>query len=243
MAANPEVLAYVIDAAKRRGINPDVAVKAFNHEGLSVFNPNAPDRGGDEGSSFGPFQLHYGGMSKSMPHAGMGDDFTKATGLDARDSSTWKQQTDFVMDHLAKGGSWSPWMGAAAEGITGRMGLPGGSDYTAPAGRDPTGVAKAGPPAPGGEGTGTMTAGGPSLMPPMAAGAGQSNLSAGRDALATSAANVIGGDPFKTKASAPIDQPMQIAQVQPSGNAAVADRQRQQMAMSLAKLNQGRLWG
>jgi hypothetical protein len=57
----------------------------------------------------------------------MGDDFTAQTGLDAKDPSTWRQQTDFVLDHLAKGGTWTPWMGAAAEGITGRMGLPGGS--------------------------------------------------------------------------------------------------------------------
>jgi hypothetical protein len=127
MAPHPEVLSYLVEGARRRGIDPNLVVKAFNHEGLSVFDPNKPDRGGDEGSSFGPFQLHYGGMSKSMPRPGMGDDFTRATGLDARDPSTWRAQTDYVLDHLAHGGSWSPWMGAKAEGITGRMGLPGGS--------------------------------------------------------------------------------------------------------------------
>jgi hypothetical protein len=127
MAANPDVLAYLIDGAKRRGIDPNLVVKAFNHEGLSVFDPNKPDRGGDEGSSFGPYQLHYAGMSRSMPNAGMGDDFTRKTGLNARDPSTWRQQTDYVLDHLASGGTWDPWMGAKAEGITGRMGLPGGS--------------------------------------------------------------------------------------------------------------------
>jgi hypothetical protein len=132
MAANQDVLAYLIEGAKRRGIDPATVTRAFGHEGLNVFDPNQPDRGGDEGSSFGPYQLHYAGMSKSMPNAGMGDDFTRATGLDARDSSTWRQQTDFVLDHLANGGSWKPWMGAAAEGITGRMGLPGGQPGAKP---------------------------------------------------------------------------------------------------------------
>lgn len=126
MAANPEVLNYLIAGAKRRGIDPATVVRAFGHEGLNVFDPNQPDRGGDEGSSFGPFQLHYKGISKSMPNAGMGDDFTEKTGLNARDPSTWKAQTDYVLDHLQNGGTWAPWMGAAAEGITGRMGLPDG---------------------------------------------------------------------------------------------------------------------
>lgn len=132
MAAHPEVLAYLIDGAKRRGIDPAVVVKAFGHEGLNVFDPNQPDRGGDEGSSFGPFQLHYAGISKNMPNAGMGDDFTRKTGLNARDPSTWRAQTDYVLDYLANGGTWKPWMGAAAEGITGRTGLPGGGTMHAP---------------------------------------------------------------------------------------------------------------
>jgi hypothetical protein len=139
MAANPEVLAYLVEGAKRRGIDPATVVRAFGHEGLNVFDPAQPDRGGDEGSSFGPYQLHYAGMSKSMPRAGMGDDFTSKTGLNARDPSTWRQQTDFVLDHLAGGGSWRPWMGAAAEGITGRMGLPGGSGAPSPQADGPKG--------------------------------------------------------------------------------------------------------
>lgn len=127
MPANKEVLEYIRNAAQKRGWDPDVFEKVSRAEALNVFDPSKPDLGGDEGSSFGPFQLHYKGMSKSMPNAGMGDDFTAATGLHASDPSTWPRQVDFVMDHFAKGGSWSPWMGAKAAGITGRMGIPGGS--------------------------------------------------------------------------------------------------------------------
>lgn len=57
-----------------------------------------------------------------MPNPGLGDEFTKATGLHASDPSTWKQQIDFSLDWARKHG-WSPWMGAKAEGITGMMGI------------------------------------------------------------------------------------------------------------------------
>ena len=63
---------------------------------------------GDGGSSFGPFQLHYGGVNKDMPHPGLGDEFTKQTGLDARDPSTVPQQIAFVSNYTAKHG-WNDW--------------------------------------------------------------------------------------------------------------------------------------
>nr|WP_259671774.1 hypothetical protein [Rhizobium sp. NLR4a] len=119
---NPEVAEYIRQASIARGIDPNYSLRVAGHEGLNVFDPSQPDRGGDEGSSFGPFQLHYAGMSKSMPNAGLGDEFTKATGLHARDPSTWKHQVDFALDWARKHG-WGPWMGAKAEGITGMMGI------------------------------------------------------------------------------------------------------------------------
>lgn len=119
---NPDVSSYIQQAAASRGIDPKIALKVAGHEGLNVFDPSKPDNGGDERSSFGPFQLHYAGLSKSMPHSGLGDEFTKATGLDARDPSTWQKQVDFSLD-WAKNHGWSPWMGAKAEGITGMMGI------------------------------------------------------------------------------------------------------------------------
>lgn len=90
-----EVEAYIRAAAASRGINPDIAVQVYRSEG---------ERGyvGDHGTSFGPFQLHYGG--------GLGDVFTKQTGLHASDTSTWKSQVDFAMDQ-AKLGGWGPWHG------------------------------------------------------------------------------------------------------------------------------------
>ncbi|ANL52862.1 hypothetical protein [Rhizobium phaseoli] len=118
----PEVSDYIRQAAISRGIDPNVALRVAGHEGLNVFDPSKPDNGGDEGSSFGPFQLHYAGMSKSMPNSGLGNEFTNATGLHARDPSTWKQQVDFALDWARKHG-WGPWMGAKAEGITGKMGI------------------------------------------------------------------------------------------------------------------------
>ena len=57
-----------------------------------------------------------------MPHGGLGDEFTKKTGLDARNPSTWKQQIDFAMDQVRKGG-WRPWMVSSAEGIFGKYGV------------------------------------------------------------------------------------------------------------------------
>lgn len=107
---------YIRQAAFQRGMNPDIAARVAGHEGMNVFDPSKPDHGGDDGSSFGPFQLHYGGINPAMPHAGMGDDFTKATGLDARDPSTWQKQVDFSLDH-AKQHGWGAWMGAKAAGV------------------------------------------------------------------------------------------------------------------------------
>lgn len=99
-----EIETYIRDAAIKRGVDPDVAVAVAKSEGLYSYV-------GDRGSSFGPFQLHYGGVaSGGMAVSGLGDEFTKATGLDARDPSTVKAQVDFALDQAAKGG-WGPWHG------------------------------------------------------------------------------------------------------------------------------------
>lgn len=103
--------AYIRAGATQRGLNPDVVVKTAKSEGLG-----AGSYIGDQGSSFGPFQLHYGnvpGVSKGNSVAGLGDDFTAATGLDARDPSTTRAQIDFSLDHIAKNGlgAWHGWHG------------------------------------------------------------------------------------------------------------------------------------
>jgi len=249
MAANPDVLAYLIAAAKRRGIDPATAVRAFGHEGLNVFDPSRPDLGGDEGSSFGPTQLHYAGMSKSMPNAGLGDEFTKTTGLDARDPKTWPQQLDFSLDWVKNHG-WSPWMGAKAEGITGFMGVNGqpyrpdakspqmATDMASP-GNTALPVPSSplaqspmqGPPTP------------PDWTPPTPDAGGKS-------ALRQKLAKLAGG--FKAPAVAKSDtnldalRPMPAARVD-SAEFAPFDQnqiasQRQNLAMALQRLNSGKLW-
>ena len=92
------------------GIDPDTAVAIARSEGLNSYH-------GDGGSSFGPFQLHYGGVAKGgNAVGGLGDSFTKQTGLDARDPSTVPQQVDFSLSQAAKGG-WEPWHGRKTPGV------------------------------------------------------------------------------------------------------------------------------
>jgi len=102
-------------SAAAHGIDPSVAMSVARSEGLNNYV-------GDDSSSFGPFQLHYGGTSKQYPNRGLGDAFSKDTGFDARDPSTTNAQIDWVMAYVAKHG-WDDWMGAAKSGITGMMGV------------------------------------------------------------------------------------------------------------------------
>lgn len=95
--------AYIREAAKKRGINPEVAVKVAKSEGLYNYV-------GDKGTSFGPFQLHYKNNIPGLSNPGLGDEFTKATGLHARDPNTIKQQIDFALDAAIRQG-WGPWHG------------------------------------------------------------------------------------------------------------------------------------
>lgn len=105
-----EMADYIRQAATKRGIDPETAVRVAQSEGLNSYV-------GDNGSSFGPFQLHYGGVAGGgNAVSGLGDTFTKQTGLDARDQSTWKQQVDFALDQ-AKQGGWGPWHGAQRIGL------------------------------------------------------------------------------------------------------------------------------
>lgn len=118
--SSAEMVAYIRAAAQKRGLDPDVAVKVAASEGLYNYI-------GDGGSSFGPFQLHYGGVNPKMPKAGLGDAFTKKTGLDARDESTWREQVDFSLDSAsAKGGrGWADWYGWKGDKFAGGAGRGG----------------------------------------------------------------------------------------------------------------------
>lgn len=107
--------AYLRQVAIANGIDPAIFLRVAASEGLGAGV-------GDGGSSFGDFQLHYGGVNPAMPHSGLGDEFTAQTGLNARDPSTWKQQADWVAKYVRKNG-WSPWSGAKASGIFGKAGV------------------------------------------------------------------------------------------------------------------------
>jgi hypothetical protein len=111
-----EIEAYIRQAAIRRGINPDVAVRVAKSEGLApgVWQSNVY-RNGVREPSYGPFQL-------LVRDGGLGSAFQRATGRSAADPSTAFEQVDFALDQAARGG-WGPWYGAAKVGIGGREGL------------------------------------------------------------------------------------------------------------------------
>lgn len=103
-AASPEEReAYIRSEAKRLGIDPDQAMRVARSEGFKTF-------AGDMGTSFGDFQLHYKSSIPGFRQSGLGDAFTKYTGLDARDPSNWKAADRFALEQAAKGG-WGPWHG------------------------------------------------------------------------------------------------------------------------------------
>ena len=101
-------------AAIANGVDPDIAVRVAQHEGLGTFL-------GDHGKSGSAFQLYTGG--------GLGNEFQKQTGLDPLDPANEKQAIWWLMQNVGRTG-WSPWHGAARAGIGDREGLgagPGGA--------------------------------------------------------------------------------------------------------------------
>ena len=111
-----QTIELIKQEAIKRGIDPNVALQVARSEGLGIYT-------GDQGSSFGPFQLHYGGVAQGGNKVGgLGDVFTQKTGLDARDPRTVPQQVGFALDQ-AKQGGWGPWHGWKGDP---RAGLPGG---------------------------------------------------------------------------------------------------------------------
>lgn len=104
-----EIETYIRQAAARRGIDPDIAVRvALSEGGLDdpVRQSDVVTNGVRE-QSFGPFQLYLGG--------GLGN-AALAAGIDPRNPAQWRQAVDFALDNAARGG-WGPWHGAARVGI------------------------------------------------------------------------------------------------------------------------------
>jgi hypothetical protein len=115
------IIEYIRQAAIARNMDPDIAVRVAESEGLNA-NPEEGwqsqiVKDGVREESYGPFQLFMGG--------GLGNVFMERTGLDPRDPSTVTQQIDFALDEAARGG-WGPWYGAARVGIGEREGIPDG---------------------------------------------------------------------------------------------------------------------
>jgi hypothetical protein len=94
-----EVDDFTRETAEKYHIDPDVASRVLAQES-SYGQAKHP---GDNGTSFGPFQLHFAPDGKAM-----GDSFYRDTGRDPRDPSTWKEQVDYALQHAANGG-WAPW--------------------------------------------------------------------------------------------------------------------------------------
>lgn len=119
-----EMETYIRQAARARGIDPDIAVRVARSEGLApnTWQANYRRRGYRE-PSYGPFQLLEGGAGTGFPR-GMGNDFRRATGMDPSDPANAYAGVDFALDQAARGG-WGPWYGAAKAGIGRRTGLQG----------------------------------------------------------------------------------------------------------------------
>lgn len=119
-----EIANYIRMAAMQRGIDPNVAVRVAMTEG-GVTEPAA--RGTfATGSSWWPFQLHYGGPGYEYlgTVAGMGNSFTRDTGFAPGDPAAWRASVDYALDHAARRG-WGAWYGAAAAGIGDWEGIKG----------------------------------------------------------------------------------------------------------------------
>jgi hypothetical protein len=116
--------AYIRQAARERGIDPDVAVRVARFEGLRentwqsyVMQPYGRER------SYGPFQLHV--APKGRPQ-GLGNAFIRQTGLDPSDPATWRQGVDFALNSALRSG-WGPWFGAGKAGVGNWTGIKPGA--------------------------------------------------------------------------------------------------------------------
>ena len=149
LPTNSEVDAYVAQAAKARGIDPDVAVRLWHAEGRSgnpaeAWRSKAILKDGQRENSYGPLQLNV--------KNGVGAQMIKDTGVDPSKVENWKPSVDYGLDHAKRAG-WNDWMGAKAIGLAPRQGLPPvggqGSSGISPA-SDPNPTSDGGAPVPSG---------------------------------------------------------------------------------------------
>ncbi len=105
-----DIASYISDAAIKRGIDPDIALRVAKSEGgLSSWNMQSNYfKNGVQEPSFGPFQLYKGG--------GLGNAFMAKTGLDPAYAANGPAGVDFALDYAKKNG-WGAWYGAGKAGI------------------------------------------------------------------------------------------------------------------------------
>lgn len=110
--------AFIRAEAKRRGIDPDIAMTVAKNEGFFTYKSTIPGE-----QSFGSFQLNY---SSNPRKPSLGDRFTKDTGLDARDPNTEKAQIRYALDEARRvgWGQWYGWKGLPWAGIGTAGGAP-----------------------------------------------------------------------------------------------------------------------
>ncbi|CAN7373652.1 hypothetical protein LJR220_003331 [Bradyrhizobium sp. LjRoot220] len=112
---------FIRAEAARRGINPNVAMQVARSEGFTTFV-------GDNGTSFGSYQLHVtpGGKGRAV-----GDQFRAATGLDPSDPKNERAGIQFALDDVRRNG-WTAYHGAKRVGLDKWSGIDrnGGSTST-----------------------------------------------------------------------------------------------------------------
>lgn len=132
-----EIEGFVREAARKRGIDPDIVVRAFKTEGGVDEYARLGDFSGPpwfSGKSWYPPQLHYGGLdpadygAKRRDYrawgrtAGMGNHFTYLTGWEPGDPRAWRDAVRYALNRVKTGG-WSPWYGPATIDITDFVGV------------------------------------------------------------------------------------------------------------------------
>jgi hypothetical protein len=244
---------YIRETAQKYGIDPEVALRVAKSEGLRSFKSGVVQKNGKEEPSWGAFQLYTGG--------GLGNQFKKDTGLDPSDPANEKATIDYALKTAAKTG-WGPWHGAKNTGIGEYEGISGGGAKTAAA--DPAaGYGGIGSDAAASEraatavkGTQTDTSSPEVAQAPPAAPTGgfidklqdpKTGAMTGLDEAIkglgqATASTGLNTNMYATPTPAPVPVAMPSApRMTPMVDPQMADRQRQQLAVALQRLNSGKL--
>lgn len=113
-SSDAEREAWIRQMATSVGIDPDVAMRVARSEGFGTYS-------GDQGTSFGDFQLHLSRSGNAV-----GDAFRKATGLDPSDPANEKAMDLFALKWAAQHG-WADFHGAARVGVGQFQGIGAGA--------------------------------------------------------------------------------------------------------------------